>query len=630
MLAFPLTPFADESVNGYLLRLAEENFMDSSAALLHEAGVRLKARYSEAELNAISETHGLDCAGIQQLAGFSQVAGSLSQGRFLRTAAVPVCVECLRASAYIRQAWHHQLFTACPEHQRSLLEACPECSAPLDLKRHSITTCRCGYDLTTADVAPADPASLWVASLLWPASGISLPGLEALPQDVDAFLLFLANLTLAEPHRKNAPIDTDKALAVCQASHQIGNNLLPRFRDFVEAKIEAANQMASSRFMLNLGSWYRELNTEFAGEVYAPLREIAHRLILERANAPINRKMKQLGAELLGLKATLTAAEAARTLKSSADRIVALVKSGELGGTILQGATSEFCLVKRTEVEAHQQAAADFLYGKDLLKLLGISRRMRDRLTETGLLSPVPEMQRPLFARGDYRRSEALALLERLTECCCEIDEPKRSLSFADISGKRFSNAQANDLLKRVFAGDLQPLGRVRGIQGFAAFRFDEETLADVSAQHSTGIEFTITDLTKITPWKHQTIKGWIDAGYLRARVEPGKKYRTFIGLADLIAFLSTYVVAADAADRLGSKSAWLKGTMKRVGALVTGPSGEVESGLLLSVDALVNIVSNRAPTWSRPSKPRARMSQSPELKAVVDQFCQASEVHCA
>ena len=630
MLAFPLTPFADESVNGYLLRLAEENFMDSSAALLREAGVRLKARYSEAELNAISETLGLDDSAIQQIGHFSQVLGSLRQGRFLRTAAVPVCVECLRASAYIRQSWHHQLFNACPEHQRSLLEACPECSAPLDLKRHSITTCRCGHDLTTADVAPADPASLWVASLLWPASGISLPGLEALPQDVDAFLLFLANLTLAEPHRKNAPIDTDKALAVCQASYQIGSDLLSRFRDFVEAKIEAANQMASSRFMLNLGSWYRELNTEFPGEVYAPLREIAHRLILERANAPINRKMKQLGAELLGLKATLTAAEAARTLKSSADRIVALVKSGALGGTILQGATSEFCLVKRTEVEAHQQAAEDFLYGKDLLKLLGISRRTRDRFAETGLLSPVSEMQRPLFARGDYRKSEALALLERLTESCGEIDEPKRSLSFADISGKRFSNAQANDLLKRVFAGDLKPLGRVRGIQGFAAFRFDEETLADMSAQHSTGIEFTITDLTKITPWKHQTIKGWIDAGYLLARVEPGKKYRTFIGLADLIAFLSTYVVAADAADRLGSKSAWLKGTMKRVGALVTGPSGEVESGLLLSVDALVNIVSNRAPTWSRPSKPRARMSQSPELKAVVDQFCMAPEVHCA
>ncbi|EOG3655462.1 hypothetical protein ACK91O_005252, partial [Pseudomonas aeruginosa] len=329
-------------------------------------------------------------------------------------------------------------------------------------------------------------------------------------------------------------------------------------------------------------------------------------------------------------KATLTAAEAARILKSSPDRVVAFVKAGLLDGTILQGSTSEFCMVKRAEVEVHQQAAADFLYGKDLLKLLGISRRTRDRLTETGLLSPVPEMQRPLFARGDYRRSEAVALLERLTESSCEIDEPKRSLSFADISGKSFSNAQANDLLKRVFAGDLQPLGRVRGIQGFAAFRFDEDTLAEVSAQHSTGIEFTITDLTKITKWKHQTIKGWIDAGYLRARAESGKKYRTFIGLADLIAFLSTYVVAADTADRLGSQSVWLKGAMKKVGALVTGPSGEVESGLLLSVDALVNIVSNRAPTWSRPSKPSARMSHSPELKAVVDQFCQATEVHCA
>lgn len=630
MLAFLLTPFADESVNGYLLRLAEENFMDSSAALLREAGVRLKARYSEAELNAVSEAHSLDFARIQQLAGFSKVAGSLPQGRFLRTAAVPVCVECLRASAYIRQSWHHQLFTACPEHQRALLEVCPECSTTLDLKRHSVTTCSCGYDLTTADTPPAEKASLWVASLLWPASGISLPGLEALPQDVDAFLLFLANLTLTEPHRKNAPINGDKASAVCQASYQIGSDLLSRFGGFVEAKIEAANQLISSRFMLNLGNWYRELNTEFSGEVYAPVREIAHRLILERANAPINRKLKQISADWLGLKSTLTAAEAARILKSSPGRVVAFVKAGLLDGTILQGSTSEFCMVKSAEVEAHKQAAADFLYGKDLLKLLGISRRTRDRLMETGLLSPVPEMQRPLFARGDYRRSEALALLERLTESCCEIDEPKSGLSFADISGKRFSNVQASDLFRRIFSGDLRPLGWVRGIQGFAAFRFDEKTLADASAQHSTGIEFTITDLTKITPWKHQTIKGWIDAGYLRARVEPGKKYRTFIGLADLIVFLSTYVVAADAAARLGSQSVWLTEPMRKAGALVTGPSGEVESGLLLSVDALVNIVSNRAPTWSRPSKPSARMSQSPELKAVVDQFCQALEVHCA
>ncbi len=630
MLPFPLPPFADESVNGYLLRLAEENFMGGSLALLREAGVRFKARYSDTDLNAVSEALCLDGAWIRNLSEFPQVSAALAQGRFFRTAGVPICVECLRASSYIRQAWHHQLFTACPEHQSSLLDACPDCSAPLDLKRHSVSSCRCGFDLTTADVQLAEPESLWVANLLLSGSGISLPGLETLPQDVDVFLLFLANLTLAEPHRKNAPLSADKAQQVCRASYQVGSDLLPRFGDFVAAKIEAANQMVSSRFMVNLGNWYRELNTEFSGEVYSPVREIAHRLILERANAPINRKMKQIGAEILGLKATLTAAEAARTLKSSADRIVALVKSGDLDGTILQGATSEFCLVKRVAVDAHQQAAADFLYGKDLLKLLGISRRTRDRLTEVGLLSPVAEIERPLFARGDYRRTEALDLLERLTENCCEIDEPKSSLSLADISGRRFSNAQANDLLRQIFAGALRPLGRVCGIHGFAAFRFDEEELAEVLGQHSTGIEFTITDLTKITPWKHQTIRGWIDAGYLRARLEPGKKYRTFIGLVDLIAFLSTYVVVADMAARLGSKAVWFKEPMMKVGALVTGPMGEVESGLLLSVDALVNITSNRAPTWSRPTKVRPTVGQNLALKAIVDQFCQVRDVHCA
>lgn len=39
MLAFPLTPYADESLNGFLLRLSEENFLGSSSTLLRAAGV---------------------------------------------------------------------------------------------------------------------------------------------------------------------------------------------------------------------------------------------------------------------------------------------------------------------------------------------------------------------------------------------------------------------------------------------------------------------------------------------------------------------------------------------------------------------------------------------------------------
>lgn len=138
-------------------------------------------------------------------------------------------------------------------------------------------------------------------------------------------------------------------------------------------------------------------------------------LIVKHAVAPLNRKMKQIGAELLGVKGALTVAEAARMLKSSPDRVIAAVKTGELMGTTLQGAANEFCLVERTDVDAHRMAAEDFIDGKEVLKILSISRRVKDRLTEAGVLCPVSRTERPLFARGHYRKSETFALLDKLS-----------------------------------------------------------------------------------------------------------------------------------------------------------------------------------------------------------------------
>lgn len=632
MLTFPVSLHPDESLNGYLLRLAEENFLDSPCSLLRLTGVRHKACYTDAELQLIEDTLGLNEVALRPLAGYAAVHGSLAQGKFLRTSSVPVCAHCLREGGYIRQSWHHQLITACPEHQILLMPMCPDCQELLDLKRSSVTHCRCGYCLFEAPVEMADPANLLISSLLTRSSGIACEGMITHPQDLDAFLLFLANLTLVSTQRKNAPVSWDRALQLNQAGYEFCADLLPRFKVFVEQRVAAANQKSSGRFMASLGGWYRELNTAFSGDIYAPVRDVAYRVILEHAQAPINRKMKQIGAELLGLKSTLTAAEAARALKSSADRIVSLVKEKKLSGVILQGAANEFCLVQRADVEAHQQAAADFVNGKDLLKVLGTTRRVRDRLVEVGLLRPVSSDQRPLFAGGDFRKSEALSLLTELVKGCQEVEKVERGIALGDISGKRLSNLQANELFQRIFAGTLNPIGRVCGMAGLSAFRFDEEEVVGALKQRSSLIEFTITDLTKATRWKHETIKGWIDAGSLRCRVEPGGKHQVFIALADLITFLSTYVVAADAAERLGSKSVWLMRPLKRAGVLVAGAHGTsagTQRGVLFSIDGLVNIASNRMPTWTRPSKvsPRPNQALNLSLNAVVGQFCGSTEV---
>lgn len=611
MLTFTPAPASDESLIGYLLRLAEENFLGSTSTLLRPSGVRLKAVYSEPELTALAETHGLPLQHLQCLASFSAIRGSIPVRYFLRKSAIAVCPACLREAGYIRQAWHHELITVCPTHRVQLVDHCPACQAPLELNRPSVRACRCGFALTEASAAAADVANLLIASLLIPQPGreIALSGFgegREMPADIDRFWLFLANLTLSVPQRRNASIDLARAEAINRASYEIAEDLERRFPGFVEERVQAANQCQSSRFIQNLGTWYKELNSAFAGEAYAPLRDMAYRVIVARANAPINRKLKQIGAELLGAKSTFTAAEAARQLGSSPDRIVSLVKSGQLVGNIVQGASVEFCLVERSAVEAEQRAAAGLVAGKDLLKTLNITRRVRDRLVESGVLTRVADVDRPLFAKGDYRQEDIQLLLQTLADSCTHT-RGRNLLGLEDISSKRFSNQQANELYRLIFAGQIKPVQQLAGIAGMAAFRFDQDELNQHLRQDIDLMELTITDLTRITHWKHEAIKSWVEAGLLPHRVENrAGKSQVWISVAHLISFLSTYIVAADAAERLDTRSVWLTKVLASKGVLAKGAHATSEGslrGLLLSTHALINVASGRQPDWRRNSE---------------------------
>lgn len=624
VLGFEVTPHADESINGYLVRLAEENFVNSVSPLMRETGVRFKALYSPAEAETIAKGLGLDIDMIVRLAAYDQVKGQLGVSRFLRKAAVPVCVPCLKEHGYIRQAWHCELVTCCPEHGCLLQAQCPDCGDELDLKRPTVRYCRCGCDLSDVPAVEATPADLFITRLLMGQVDVTSIGLSSEPENLDAFLFYLANIQRDEPYRKNGAISWAQARELVQASHYFASDLLPRFRAFAKERVEAANQRKDIGFMPSLGSWYKEMNTQFSDAAYGPVRTVAYEIIVKHAVAPLNRKMKQIGAELLGVKGALTVAEAARMLKSSPERVIALVKTGQLVGTILVGAANEFCLVQRTDVEAHRAAAEDFIDGKEVLKILSITRRVKDRLTEAGVLCPVSRAERPLFARGHYRKSGAFALLDKLSVGCPDIACADVGLTLTEISGKRFADKQAAELFRKIFQGQIKPMGRVTGVPGLAGFRFDEEEVCVAERADPALRELTITELGRLTGWKHETIKGWIDCGFLQARKVEDRKHGMLIGLPDLITFLSTYVVSADAAARLGSKSVWLMKPLNTAGVVAEGAhttSAGTQRGVLFSVDALINVASNRASKWRRPPVHTAEQKRDLDWGDLADRF---------
>src|SRR5471032_50133 len=168
--------FVDESISGYLLRLAELNGFKRPYALFEGAGIRF---------NGPSQLHTCltDTAMQTRLAAFinrpaadlhhlayrfvkstkrpttivwGQLALPASTLRMLTTC---VCPSCLNDVDYARQEWDWTFSTACPRHGCLLLAVCPGCATRISRYRAGVSRCNCGYDFRQAASVPCSTES---------------------------------------------------------------------------------------------------------------------------------------------------------------------------------------------------------------------------------------------------------------------------------------------------------------------------------------------------------------------------------------------------------------------------------------------------------------------------------------
>lgn len=178
-LLFKILPYPDESLTGFLMRLASANFLKSPAAILsyvsarpqsptlsrplHFARLARLARLTLTELDTLSGMHTrtIDGEPMIQFAG-----GLIAKRRFYKPRNPAVCPDCLRAAGYFRDVWSLTYYTACPWHGNRLVAHCPNCNKPVFWLRSSTLCCSCGQDWRHVQPAVAHPAELWLASLI--------------------------------------------------------------------------------------------------------------------------------------------------------------------------------------------------------------------------------------------------------------------------------------------------------------------------------------------------------------------------------------------------------------------------------------------------------------------------------
>ncbi|WP_067515292.1 TniQ family protein [Endozoicomonas ascidiicola] len=187
-------PEYDESLESYIIRLAEENRFRVKKLFPHLAKLLQKQRgklagamatdlsrfnlyhantSSSKRYWALHQLSELCCKDRMPLLEMAVLKTSRRFGEkhtalfwkgldipriFFRSESIPICPQCLKEKPYILVFWHISLVRACPKHQTLLIESCPQCGLAIDYIRHGeLHTCPCGFELSTAVAKPANP-----------------------------------------------------------------------------------------------------------------------------------------------------------------------------------------------------------------------------------------------------------------------------------------------------------------------------------------------------------------------------------------------------------------------------------------------------------------------------------------
>ena len=147
------TPKATESLQGYLLRLAEANGYTTARPILKLAGISTnESKWKIPELAKLAAITGSSIEAFEKIAykrasdDFSiyRILGHEVLLRDLWLGSSRVCPQCIDELGFIEAVWNLDLFVGCPIHKQTAIWFCPHCKDRVPVRRKGMLTCRCG------------------------------------------------------------------------------------------------------------------------------------------------------------------------------------------------------------------------------------------------------------------------------------------------------------------------------------------------------------------------------------------------------------------------------------------------------------------------------------------------------
>ena len=174
-------PFPDESISGFLLRLAEANgFLGIrpffSFAMGIDAGI-MPEQPRKNILTALADSIFQDISTLTSL-GFREISNAQDgavilfmeqaiSSKAIRQTTAPFCPLCVAERGYIEQVWSIRAVVACPRHKIRLLYKCQCCGNAINVYRPLLLRCKCGESFLDNNPPPASAHTIMMAEAIF-------------------------------------------------------------------------------------------------------------------------------------------------------------------------------------------------------------------------------------------------------------------------------------------------------------------------------------------------------------------------------------------------------------------------------------------------------------------------------
>ncbi len=597
----------DEALNGYLLRLADRNGLGGIQKLLEPLSIKPRASYSPEQVGRVANLLGVDRQPLLQAnLVASRTAHPDVNAQFATASRLPVCPLCFAEEPVIRRSWLNIMTPVCTRHGVRLVDRCGECGEPFTWRRASLDMCMCGVGLAEN---PATPAPAFSHALSCAIHGVQLPAevsgllpeafVAAGQEQRDHLAWFLAchgaDPGGAKVMKRPRPVDTEEAVALLEASLSPVFSHWPQGMQQLLTRIDAASPSQSAGIGKQLGNWYRVLHRNFGQDRFQWLHDEVAQFIASHLVLTINDRVSRIPKSLGEIKGWLSVAEAARAIGVAPERLRQALRDGEVEGEVRRGGTDrDFGFIRRHVVEEIRGRRARYVEARRAMDILDVTRRQLKRLVDAGGVTHREPAARPSLVDAPYLEEELHDLVQRIESRVQPWSSSRHgaAITLCDIAAVR---GRGEDYVLRAYQailrGDVAPRALQEGSVGLNRFIFDEDELNVVALPNPHDARMTLTQLSDMTGWKHESVAKWIAEGFLKAeRIANGATLTTLIRVDDLIFFLSRYVILSMMAAESGAQSKDLAELMEGQGCDVHSFHYESRRGRFGSIVAIADL----------------------------------------